>query len=249
MRETPSHEPRVILDRTTPVPLYHQISSALKDAVASGELAPGTRIENELAMAARLGVSRPTARRALQDLVDDGLLVRRRGVGTQVAAEPIRRPMEPSSLYDDLATAGREPSTEVLEYRATSASADEAEQLRITEGTEIVHVKRLRYADAEPLAIMMNLLPAVIAPSRAALESEGLYQALRTNGIQVRMAHQTIRARLATASEARILQERPRSALLTMERLAIDSSDTVVEYGSHVYRASRYSFDTTLLAR
>ena len=246
MSPTPQHEPQMGLDRSSTVPLHQQISSHIEALIRSGTLAPGSRIEKEVAMAARLGVSRPTARRAMQDLVDHGLLLRTRGVGTQVAPELIRRPMELTSLYDDLASAGRTPRTEVLDHEILPATALVAEKLGVAEGTPVVTIRRLRSADGEPLAILTNHLSTQLAPSRAELEERGLYDALRARGVLIRVARQTIGARLATAAEARMLDERPRAALLTMERLALDASNTAVEYGSHIYRASRYSFDTTL---
>lgn len=243
------YRPPVHLDRASPVPLYHQISQVLHQGIVSGDLPPHTRIENELAMAERLRVSRPTARRALQELVDKGMLVRKRGVGTEVAPEIIRRTVELTSLHDDLAAAGRRPRTEVLDYEVRAADAETAERLRISPGDEVVHLRRLRYADDEPLALMTNAIRADLAPSRESLERDGLYEALRDLGVQLRMAHQTIGARQATAAEARILEEPARAAVLTMERIAIADTDTVVEFGTHIYRASRYSFQTSLVAR
>lgn len=243
------HRPQVLLDRSSPVPLYHQMSSAIREMITSGDLPPGSRIENELAMAARLGVSRPTARQALQDLVDRGLLVRKRGVGTQVASDLIRRAVELTSLHEDLVAAGRSPRTDVLDYEPVAAGPAEAQRLRVADGAPIVVLRRLRYADGEPLAILTNSIRAEIAPSREDLEDQGLYESLRRRGILVRAAHQTIGARLASAAEARTLGERPRAALLTMERLAVDDADAVVEHGTHIYRASRYSFGTTLVRR
>ena len=248
MDELVHHEPQVRLDRSGGATLHEQISRHIEGLIRSGELPPGARIEKEVAMAARLGVSRPTARRALQDLVDRGLLIRTRGVGTQVAPELIRRPMELTSLYDDLASAGRAPQTVVLDHAVVPASAVVAGKLGVPQDTPVVEVRRLRSADGEPLAILTNYLRTDVAPSAEELATMGLYNAMRAHGVQVRVARQTIGARLATTAEARVLEERPRAALLTMERLALDASNTVVEYGTHVYRASRYSFDTTLFA-
>lgn len=247
MRGTP-HEPQVELDRGNGVPLHLQISRHIEGLIRSGALEVGDGIEKEVAMAARLGVSRPTARRALQDLVDQGLLVRTRGVGTRVASELIRRPVELTSLHDDLLLAGRSPATVVLSHETVPAGAPIAERLGIDKEDPTVVVRRLRTADGEPLALLTNYLRPDVAPSREELEDSGLYDALRARGITLTVARQTIGARLATAEEARVLHERPRAALLTMERLALDSSNSAVEYGSHVYRAARYSFSTTLFA-
>lgn len=236
------------LDRSSPVPLYHQVATAIDAAIEDGRLQPGEFLENEVALAARLGISRPTARQALQDLVDRGRLVRRRGVGTQVAPVQIRRPVELTSLFDDLAKGGRKPTTTVLSYETVPAGAEVAAALEIPEGTVVVRVQRLRLADDEPLAVLTNYLPTTIAPSRDELATGGLYDRLRMHGAQPRIARQRIGARTATAAEARMLDEAPRAALLTMERTAYDDSGSAIEFGQHIYRASRYIFDTMLFA-
>ena len=239
---------RIDLDRTSPVPLYHQIAEALQAAIDDGRLARGELLENEIAMACRLGISRPTARQALRVLVDKGHLVRRRGAGTRVAPARIRRPVDLTSLYDDLSKSGQTPSTVVLELEQVPARADVAAALEVPLGTEVVRLRRLRMADGEPLAVMTNYLPLALAPSREELEESGLYDCLRSRGVQPRVARQRIGARISTAAESRMLQEPPRTALLTMERTAFDESGGAVEFGQHVYRASRYAFDTTLFA-
>lgn len=137
---------RVDLDRTSPVPLYHQLASAIEAAIVGGTLAPGSSLENEIALAQRLGISRPTARQALKSLVDRGLLVRRRGVGTQVAPTQIHRPVGLTSLYDDLEGSRQRPSTRLLEWEPREASAEEAEELEIEPGSAVVMISRLRLA-------------------------------------------------------------------------------------------------------
>ncbi len=91
------------LDRNSPIPLYFQIAENLKQAIEDGTLKPGERLDNELDLTERLGVSRPTVRQAVQRLVEQGLVVRRRGLGTVVVApahpavggadQPLRRPV------------------------------------------------------------------------------------------------------------------------------------------------------------
>jgi len=240
---------RIGLDRSSPIPLYHQVSTAIEAAIDSGELVSGEFLENEVAMAARLGISRQTTRQALQELVDRGQLVRRRGVGTQVAPSRIRRPVKLSSLFDDLAASGRRPSTTVLSYKVDPAADDVAASLGLDPGTVVAHIERLRRADDEPLAIMTNYVPVASAPTEEELGATGLYDALRARGIRPWVANQAIGARLATAAEARLLNEHSRAALLTMERVAFDDTGGPIELGRHVYRASRYSFETQLFAR
>jgi GntR family transcriptional regulator len=107
----------IAVDRGSPVPLYYQVAQQLEKAIGDGRLAPGTKLDNEIALAGRLRVSRPTMRRAIQELVDKGLLARRRGLGTQVVHDRLRRELGLTSLYDDLTETGQEPRTRVLVNR------------------------------------------------------------------------------------------------------------------------------------
>jgi len=239
----------VELDRSSPVPLYYQLAQAIEAAIRDGDLAPGDRFENELALAKRLTLSRPTTRRAIQELVDKGLLVRKRGVGTQVVQNPVHRRVELTSLFDDLARAGQEPTTQLLDYRIGPPDEEVARELNLAEDRDVVSIHRLRCANGEPLAVMINHLPVEIAPDAEELESNGLYQSLRARGVHIRLARQRIGARGATRTEARLLEEKPNAPLLTMARTAFDDSGTAVEFGTHCYRASRYYFDTTLVDR
>jgi DNA-binding GntR family transcriptional regulator len=185
----------------------------------------------------------------VQELVDKGLLVRKRGVGTQVIQPHVRRSVELTSLYDDLARAGEVPTTEVLALERLPASAEIAEELDLREGDDVVVIRRLRRSHGEPLALMTNHLPGRFDPTVEELSERGLYQFLRSRGVHLRVAHQRIGARLARAEEARLLEEPPRAALLTMQRIAFDDHGTPVELGRHLYRASRYDFEATLVGR
>jgi DNA-binding GntR family transcriptional regulator len=239
--------PPIQVDRNSPVPLYFQVAQHLEHLIESGELAPGTRLENEIDLADRLRLSRPTMRRAIEYLVDKGLLVRKRGVGTQVVHTKVQRQVELTSLYDDLAKASRDPHTRVLSFATEPAPDALALELGIPEGTAVYVFERLRYAGAEPLAIMRNHVPAdLLRLAPEDLEEQGLYHLLRANGLNLRIAKQSIGARAATAAEVRALGETKGAPLLTMVRSAYDDQGRAVEHGDHIYRASRYSFDLTL---
>jgi DNA-binding GntR family transcriptional regulator len=237
----------VSLDRGSPVPLYFQVATQLEEMIESGEMPAGGRLANEVELAERLGVSRPTMRRAIQYLVERGMLVRKRGVGTQIVHPKVRRPVELSSLYDDLAKTGQSPVTEVLDFCIGPATQRMAELCDVPEGLEVAWFERLRYAGGEPLALMHNAVPTAILPlERTDLEQRGLYELLRAAGYVPRMATQVVGARAANAAEARVLGESRGAPLLTMTRTAWDERGEAVEYGAHVYRASRYSFELSL---
>ncbi|MGC2999850.1 GntR family transcriptional regulator [Streptomyces sp. G35A] len=238
------------LDRGSPVPLYHQLAQQLEAAIEHGVLAPGNLLGNEVDLSVRLGLSRPTVRQAIQSLVDKGLLVRRRGVGTQVVHSQVKRPLELSSLYDDLEAAGQGPTTEVAAHETVPAPADVAAALGLAEGGEVIHLERLRRTHGRPVALLCNYLPSgLLDLDGARLESTGLYRMMRAAGITLHSARQTVGARSATAQEAARLDEEEGAALLTMQRTAYDDTGRPVEYGTHIYRASRYAFDFQLRVR
>lgn len=239
------------VDRSSPVPLYFQLSQQLEAAIEEGRLLPGMLLGNEIDIAGRLGLSRPTARQAIQALVEKGLLVRRRGVGTQVVHSQVKRPLELSSLYDDLEAAGQRPVTQVLRLETGPAPAEAAAALGIAEHTEVWRLERLRLTHGDdPIACLHNYLPfGLVEFDRAELESTGLYRLLRGAGVGLHSARQTIGARLATEEEGDLLSEPAGAPLLSMRRVTFDSTGRTVEYGSHLYRASRYNFELRLLVR
>jgi DNA-binding GntR family transcriptional regulator len=238
------------VDRRSPVPLYHQIAEQMEAAIGSGALLPGTKLVNEIALADQLGLSRPTMRRAIQALVDKGLLVRKRGVGTQVVHGKVRRELELTSLYDDLRATGQRPSTRVLVNEVCPAPAHVAEELGLDDGADVLHLERLRASDESPLALLRNWLPAdLVSPTDEELEKHGLYELLRTGGLHLQIARQRIGARGATVDEARLLGGRKNDAMLTMQRTAYADSGRAVEYGDHCYRPEAYSFEVTLVER
>jgi len=240
----------VDLDRDGPTPLYHAISARLEEAIHAGALPPGTRLENEIAISERLGVSRPTVRRAIQELVNGGLLVRRRGVGTQVVQSRMTRPVELTSLFDDLTAAHRAPTTRVLDLGTVAAPADIADSLGIDAGSPLLSIRRLRFMDGIPVALLHNHLPSHIASvTESDLTERGLYQLLRSHGVSLRVASQTIGARPPHGDEQALLGIAPGVPVLTMQRTAYDDSGRAVEFGDHRYRSDLYRFETTLVAR
>lgn len=242
------------LDRTSPIPLYFQIAEKLKRSIEDGTLQPGDRLDNELDLTERLGVSRPTVRQAVQRLVEQGFVVRKRGLGTVVQAPRILRSVALTSLYDDLQASHRHPETTVLAVEEVEADAEIATALALPPGTPVLFVERIRIADGTPLALMHNFLPAGLLgglgddPPEQVLASSGLYEILRRHGVHLHAGEQVIGARQATAREAKLLEAPRGSTVLTMIRTSCDAAGKPVEHGRHAYLADRYSFQMTLLS-
>ncbi|QOR70074.1 GntR family transcriptional regulator [Ruania alkalisoli] len=237
---------QVALDRASPVPLYFQLAEQLTAAITDGKAQAGDSFENEVAMSERLGLSRPTVRRAIHHLVDQGLLVRQRGLGTFVASRRVHRRASRGSLYDDLSSQGRKPSTHVLEYGIEN-EPKAAGSLDLDADTQLLAVKRLRLADGEPLAIMRNWLPPRHSSiTREQLEARGLYSLLRDHGVGSVVAHQSVAARLPTVEERGVLKISSRLPVIAVSRTAFEPTGAPVEHAEHVYRSDGYTIDLVL---
>jgi GntR family transcriptional regulator len=238
----------VRLDYSSPVPLYYQAARALEEAIEDGRVPRGSKLDSELDLAEQLGISRPTMRAAIRLLVDKGLLMRRRGIGTTVMPRPVRRAVALTSLYDDLREAGREPTTRVLAFEEASCPLEVAEQLGIEPGTPVLRFDRLRLAGSDPIAFMRNAVPAgILDIKKEDLERTGLYELLRDGGIRPHVATQRIGARKAGAEEAELLEIEVGDPVLTTNRVAYDANGRAIEYGCHRYPAESYWVEMMLV--
>jgi DNA-binding GntR family transcriptional regulator len=242
--------PRIEIDRSSPVPLYFQISRRLEEAVDCGDLVPGERLPNEVELAESLAVSRPTMRQALEHLVDKGMLTRKRGVGTQVSNAQVRRRVALTSLFDDLTAAGRTPQTRVLSFDPAAVDRPAARALGLPADAPLVACERVRLADGRPLAIMRNWLPARFADlTEDDLETQGLYRLLAQRNARPAVAKQRITAVAASTQQAKLLGTKAHAPLISMQRTAFDAAGHAVEYGDHVYRADLYAIEVTVFNR
>ncbi len=239
--------PEVSIDRSSPVPLYHQLVKGINKAIVNGDLPTGSMLPNELELAAQLHLSRPTVRKAMDELVRGGLLVRKRGVGTQVVSSEIRRPLSLSSLYADLQQSGIKPSTKLITFEIVEAGEEIAKTLHISPEESVYHIIRVRYENGTPLALMENWIPLSVGEITAgALEEKGLYDVLRSSGVVFSLAHQKVGAAVCDKTQAKELETTVGSPLVTMQRTAINDVGVRIETGRHVYRADLYSFEMTL---
>jgi DNA-binding GntR family transcriptional regulator len=130
------------------------------------------------------------------------------------------------------------------------ASAEVAAALGVAEDSDVHRIERLRLAHGEPMAYLCNYLPTdLLDLETGQLEATGLYRMMRSAGITLHSARQSIGARGATAVEAERLAEEEGAPLLTMQRVTFDDTGRAVEFGTHTYRPTRYSFEFQLLVR
>ncbi|MGL5406045.1 MAG: GntR family transcriptional regulator [Propionibacteriaceae bacterium] len=237
----------VMVDRTSPVPLYHQLAEQWAAAIKHGNLKAGDPFENELALVARLRLSRPTIRKAMDELVRQGLLVRRRGVGTHVANQLLHSRDNLTSLYEELDATGRQPRTEVLLLKTGVTNSTIATAMGLDQQTALVRVERLRYCDNRPLVILRSWLPPRFEDiTMQELTHLGLRQILAQRGAVVAAARQRAAARIASVRERRLLLMTRADAVMHVQWQGFSADGTTLEYGEHSYRGDSFILDNMI---
>lgn len=226
---------------------YHSIRDEILDLIA--EMDVGDALPPERTLAPRFAVSRMTLRRAVEELVREGRLVRRQGAGTFVAGPKIAQGLAATSFSDDMRQRGAVPSSRTLDVGEVLAGAQLGKRLEISPGEHVVRIVRLRLADAAPMAVETLYVPRSIAPELdgQALADASFYQLLHdAYGIVLAGGVQTIEATVTDENESRILEVPVHSPAFLFERVSRDSEGRVVEFVRSVYRGDRYQFRVDL---
>jgi len=222
-------------------PQYRQIEQALRERISA--LLPGARLPSDAELCAEFGVSRMTARNAMQRLAEDGLIARKPGRGSFVAEPPAhRRANRLMTFTQEMRRAGRVPSSQVLVRVVRPSSTAEAESLGIPSAQPIVHLRRLRQADDEPIALESTVLIDACADAvmTADLANGSLHETLGRAGIVLRRGTSTIGAAAATAEDARLLAVGTGDPLLVERRVIADGHGRRIEATESRYPADRY---------
>ena len=235
------------LDEQDPAPLYRQLQRVLRDAISNRVLAPDDALPAEREFADELGVSRITVRKALDGLVGEGLLVRRQGAGTFVAARVEKNFSKLSSFTEDMISRGRAPHSAWLSRAEGQVTPEESLTLGLSPGAPVYRFHRIRYADGAPMALEYSTLAAFCMPSPEFVETS-LYEALEKTGHRPVRALQRLRAVLFTDEQAERLGVAPRDAGLLIERRGFLKDGRTVEVTRSYYRGDAYDFVAELNA-
>ena len=233
------------LDRAVGTPLYLQVANKLRRAIDAGELDAAGALPSERALTELTGTSRVTVRKAIERLVNEGLILRRQGSGTYLAARIEQPGGDLSSFTADARLRGAAPRSIWLVRGLATPTGEEAGILQIATTTPVARLGRVRLANNEPLAIEHAVVPAAFLPP---LDRIGisLYAALASVGQRPVRGEQRIRASLTTAVEAALLSVDAGSAVLRIERRSFAADGTPVELTHSAYRGDRYDFVTAL---
>lgn len=226
-------------------PLYRRLRDALAEAMRLDIAGPVGSLPSERWLASRLGISRATLRRAMDELVADGLLSRRQGARTVVARRVEKMLSSLTGFSDELRARGIEPGQRWISRRTVSPSPSEALALGLTPADSIVRLVRVRLADGLPIAIERAAVPQKILPS-GDLVSGSLYGALGRIGLPPVRGVQRIRAGLMTRVDAELLESKQGGPLLIVERRCFLADGQPVEFTETRYNGESYDFLTEL---
>jgi GntR family transcriptional regulator len=203
---------------------------------------PGAPLPAERILCQRLEVSRPTLRSAVDELVNNGMLVRQHGRGTFVAPAKIEQELVSDDRAMVLPQAAGTWTSKVLEFATIAAGARVGRRLGMSPAAEIFYVARQRFVDGSPMAIEYLHVPVAVAPrlSLEDLESGDLYVRLRGHGVRVHDAIQSVEPTVTNDAESVLLGVPVLSPALLFERLTNDDTGRQIEYVHSLYRGDRY---------
>jgi GntR family transcriptional regulator len=225
-------------------PRYREIEAALRARIA--HLRPGHRLPSDTDLCTEFGVSRMTARHAMAQLADEGLVRRDPGRGTFVAEPPTHRRANFLMTFSrEMRRQGRLPSSRIVERRTRPPTEAERAALRAGRGSEVVELRRVRLADHEPVALERAVLTerCVRAVLAADLETGSLHEALINDGVVPTRGTSTIVAEAASDDDAVLLGVHAGSPMLVERRLIYDQRGRPIERTESRYAADRYGLN------
>ena len=229
------------LAETGNLPLYQRLQRALREAIDRRILDADDALPPERDLAGEFGVSRITVRKAIDGLVNEGLLMRRQGSGTFVRGRVEKNFSLLTSFSEDMRARGRNPRSEWLKRASGTVTPEEALTLRSSPGTPVYRFNRLRFADDAPMSLEYATIVAACLPSLDAVETS-LYLALEQTGNRPVRALQRLRAVLLTREQAKLLCAKPGDAGLLVERLGFLQNGRAIEFSQSYYRGDTYDF-------
>ena len=232
---------------STSTPRYREVADRLQTRIQGGEMAPGSRVPSERAIAEEFGLSRMTARQAVELLVRRGVVYRRPGSGTFVAPSRIEHTLQRlAGFSQQMRDQGIDPSGRVL-AATLHVPADDAvtDALQLAGGDRTWLVRRVRFGNGEPLVVETFEVPESVCPDlgRHDLVHGSLYELMRSGyGVDPVSAHETIEPTACEPDDARLLTTRAGSPAILVTRTTYDAADRPVEFARDVYRGDRARF-------
>ena len=235
--------PDAPLEKKSQNPLYQQLMRRLQNDVATGVYPAGGRIPSEQLLCDTYGVSRVTVRKAMLDLVQEGLLVRRQGKGTFVADARLTRDLAHiTSFSDACAGMGRAAASKVVELKREPARPEDVERLHVPEGSQVLELCRLRLCDDEPVMLEYNRFSGEFTFLEKENLAGSLYDLLRAHGYIPTRATHDISLWHATPNVARYLGTQPGEALMLLDETVYDQMGRPLHVSRQWIRGDKFTF-------
>ncbi len=232
-------------NKNNSTPLYIQIAKGIRGQISEGRIAMGEALPSERDLCELTGASRVTIRKAVDQLIDEGLLLRKQGSGTFVT-ERIEMPATYlGGFTEDSRARGQEPGSIWLIRKSAAPTREEAATLKISTSAAVARLGRVRLSGGEPLAIEHAIIAESHLPPIEKI-GDSLYAALETKGKRPRHGRQKVRASLASPTEAALLSIPENSEVLRIERVTWLDDGTIIEFTRSAYRGDRYEFVTDI---
>lgn len=238
-----------MLNKDVGIPLYVQIRENLRKEIKGSRLHPGSKLPSEDELAAQYGVSRMTVRQGIMDLIDEGLLYRRHGLGTFVAQPQVERDHTGlSNFFESARQKGIEASMRVLIADILPARLKVAKALNLKEGELAIRIKTLRYSDGISVTVHDAYVPYRLFSQllQEDLEARHMWDYMEQYGYKVKKAVQRLEAREADEELADLLGVEVGSPILYKERTVYTDDGTPIEFTYCYNRGDRYSLTVTL---
>ncbi len=242
----------VSLDRSSYMPLYIQVKEMIKEKIKKGDYKRGEKVPSEAELQKELSISRTTARNALKELVNEGILETHQGKGTFVCKEKLSHPLPNlTSFTEDIKNKGFKPGAEVIENRLIKPDKYVREQLDLADSDRVYYLKRLRTIDGEAVGLHKAYINAKLLEGRDFREinfaEKSLYKTLENEyNIKIGEAEETIEALPADISISKLLNMSGSFPVLILNRKTYTVDGKLLEYVKIIYRADRYKYHVRL---
>ncbi len=235
------------INKNSPIPVYYQLKNIILQKIENGEFTAENPIHSERELSETLGISRMTVRQALNQLVSEGVLYREKGKGTFVSKSRIQQ-RNISSFSDTVRSKGMVPSTKILNFAKTGVNAEVAASLGIEAGELVYNIKRLRLADAAPIAIEEVFLPEKYCHGLDQYDlTESLYSIMKKEySYSIHYVDNMIEA-VKPSKEDRVLLDIGTSVpVLGVTGVVYTSSDMKLWYEKSLYRSDMYLYNVRI---
>ena len=237
-------------DNKLPTPLYHQIYVILRNKIIDQEFALGDFLPSEDETAQAFGVSRITSKRALNELADEGLVVRERGRGTRVIHKDPTAPQGANieGMLENVMAMGLKTEATLLEFGYVKPTDRVVQALKCSPNSRVQRAVRLRSHEGQAFSHLLTFVPEPVASTytQEDLANTPLLVLLERGGIAVSRAEQSLTATLADANVAPLLNLDIGAPLLRIRRVVYDQNNQPVEFITGLYRPDRYQYRMNL---